>query len=156
MVRREENPVNQPCVILLVEDDANDAFFVARALKELGFNGKLEHVADTEAARAYLNGQSPFVNRHLPEIVVSDASLSPRGTGVELLEWMRQEQSLGEIPFIILSGEVSPEIRDRANSAGVQAVLRKGSTYKETVESLREVIHRLPEACRRWLKPVAS
>ena len=139
--------MNQPCVILLVEDDANDAFFVSRALKDLGFDGKLEHVTDTDAARAYLQAGAA-----LPQIVISDAALSPRGTGVELLEWMRQQRSLSKIPFVILSGEVSPDVRERATAAGAESVLRKGSSFTETVNSLREVLGHLPPDCRTWLK----
>jgi CheY-like chemotaxis protein len=135
------------CLILLVEDDANDAFFVARALKDLGFNGKIEHVKDTVGARDYLEGTGRFENRRefpLPDVVVSDSVLSGRGSGIELLEWMRACAPLKNVPFIILSGEVTPDVRKRATAAGVQLMLSKGSSFRDTAAALRDVLLQMP------------
>ena len=41
-------------VIVLVEDNPNDAFFVERALERIGFEGKIEHFEDIETAQAYI------------------------------------------------------------------------------------------------------
>lgn len=142
------------CLILLVEDDPNDAFFISRALKEIGFRGRLEHVTDTKTARAYVAGAEQYSDRAqfpTPDIVVSDSILPGRGSGIELLEWMRQ-QNFGGIPFVILSGEVTPEVRARASAAGVQSLLQKGSNLRETTHALREAIKQMPAECRPWLK----
>jgi CheY-like chemotaxis protein len=146
----------KPCVILLVEDDANDAFFVTRALKDLGFSGTLEHVTDTFKAREYLTGEGAFSDREkypLPEIVISDASLPGRGSGIELLEWMRRDPALADAPFIMLSGEITTDVRERAHAAGVRLLLRKGSNFRDTAAALREALLQMPDRCRSWLKP---
>ena len=143
------------CVILLVEDDANDAFFVERALVDLGFDGKVEHVTDTQLARAYVAGEGKFTNREsfpFPDIVISDSALSGRGSGIELLEWMRKEPKTKEVPFVILSGDINPQIRQRAEDAGVELILQKGSNFHDTARSLREALLKMPERCRPWLK----
>jgi CheY-like chemotaxis protein len=143
------------CVILLVEDDANDAFFVERALKDLGFDGRLEHVTDTDVARAYVSGEGKFGNRGdfpLPDIVISDSALSGRGSGIDLLEWMRTESKAKTVPFIILSGEVTPQARQRAQAAGVELILQKGSNFRDTQRVLQEALRKMPESCRPWLK----
>jgi CheY-like chemotaxis protein len=143
------------CVILLVEDDQNDAFFIERALKELGFTGKLEHLTDTFKARDYLSGAGQFGNREkfpLPDIVVSDSALPGKGSGIELLEWMRGQPELKEAPFIMLSGEITADVRARANAAGVRLLLQKGSNFKQTGEALRQALLQMPERCRPWLK----
>ena len=142
------------CVILLVEDDANDAFFVARALKDLGFDGKLEHVTDTRVARSYVLGTESYADREAfpaPDIVISDSALSGKGSGIDLLEWMRKEPTAKETPFVILSGEVRPEMRARAEAAGVELILQKGSNFRDTARALREALLQMPEACRPWL-----
>jgi CheY-like chemotaxis protein len=136
-----------PCVILLVEDDANDAFFVERALKELGFEGELRHVTDADAARGFLTDA-----QHLPEIIVADSALSPTGTGVELLESVRANGAWGKIPFIVLSGGMTETMRQRATEAGATAVLTKASALKDTTKQLREILQHLPDHCRQWLK----
>ena len=143
------------CVILLVEDDANDAFFVARALKDLGFDGKLEHVTDTRVARSYIMGADQYADRKVfpaPDIVISDSALSGRGSGVDLLEWMRNEPGAKNTPFVILSGEVRSDMRARAEAAGVQLIIQKGSNFRDTARSLREALLHMPEGCRPWLK----
>ena len=145
----------KPCVILLVEDDENDAFFVSRALKDLGFDGKLEHVTDTDLARSYIAGEGEFGDREkypTPDIVVSDSALSGRGSGIDLLEWIRNEPSSKDIPFVILSGEVRAEARTRAENAGVQLILQKGSNFRDTARALRAALQQMPESCRHWLK----
>jgi CheY-like chemotaxis protein len=143
------------CLILLVEDDANDAFFIERALRDLGFNGKLKHLTDTKVARAYVAGQGDYGDRAkfpLPDIVISDSALSGRGSGIELLEWMRKESDAKDVPFVILSGEVTPEVRERAQAAGVELILQKGSNFRDTERALREALLKMPEECRGWLK----
>ncbi|HUS34732.1 MAG TPA: response regulator [Verrucomicrobiae bacterium] len=145
----------KPCVILLVEDDANDAFFVERALNDLGFDGKVEHVTDTQVARAYVGGEGKYGDRAafpFPDIVISDSALSGRGSGIDLLEWMRKEPQAKEVPFVILSGEVTPQVRQRAEQAGVQLILQKGSNFRDTARVLREALLKMPEDCRPWLK----
>ncbi len=147
--------LKQSCVILLVEDDPNDAFFVTRALKDLGFSGQLQHLTDSNSARAYLAGDAPYHDRErfpLPDIVVADSSLPVRGSGVDLVEWMRQQAETAQTPFVILSGEVSEEMRERAKAAGVRRILRKGSNFQDTLRSLREVLQELPPECA-WLSP---
>jgi CheY-like chemotaxis protein len=148
--------LKESCVILLVEDDPNDAFFVARALKELGFNGTLQHLTDSNSARAYLAGEAPYRDREqfpLPDLVVADSALPARGSGVDLAEWMGLQPASAATPFVILSGDVSPEVSERAKAAGVKRILLKGSNYQDTCRSLREVLRELPAECREWLKP---
>ena len=142
------------CVILLVEDDSNDAFFISRALTELGFDGRVEHVTATQTARDYLSGAGEYGDREKyphPDIVVSDSILPGRGSGIELLEWMRK-QNFKETPFIILSGEITPDVKQRATSAGVRQLLRKGSNFRDTRQALQQALLQMPPECRPWLK----
>jgi CheY-like chemotaxis protein len=143
----------KPCVILLVEDDANDAFFISRALNDLGFEGRLEHVTNTLTARDYIEGNGQYNDRDkfpAPQIVVSDSILPGHGSGVELLEWMRKADVA--TPFIILSGEISPDVQERAQAAGVQLLVRKGSNYHDTAEALKKALREMPPECRPWLR----
>ena len=143
------------CVILLVEDDANDAFFISRALKNLGFDGRIEHVTDTQLARNYISGGGEYADREKfppPNIVISDSALPGTGTGIELLEWMRKQDQSKDVPFIILSGEVSADVRRRAETARVQLILQKGSNFRDMERALKDTLLKMPEQCRPWLK----
>lgn len=143
------------CLILLVEDDQNDAYFVSRALKELGFDGRLEHITDAHAALEYLSGTGVYCDREkhpLPDIVISDSTLPGRHSGVELLEWVRKSADLGQTPFVMLSGEIPPDVQRRANAAGANLLLQKGSNFRDTGKALKQALLQMPLECRRWLK----
>lgn len=131
------------CSILLVEDDENDAFFVKRALGELGFDGKLIHCTETEKAKDFLLGNGAWADRKehpLPEMVIADSAVTVRDSGVEFLEWIRQKGVVPEAPFIILSGGVSDETRSRATAAGVRRIVNKGKSYAELVKELAGIL----------------
>ena len=147
--------MKENCVILLVEDDENDAFFLKRALKELGFRGELRHVTNTDDAKRYLLGDVPFSDSTKfprPQIIVADSAISVRDSGVEFLEWARKKGLFRDVPFIILSGGLSEEIRKRAEAAGVHQILTKASSYKDLLPRLRQILEQLPPQCREWLK----
>jgi CheY-like chemotaxis protein len=139
------------CAVLLVEDDENDAFFVRRGLKAIGFEGECHHCLDAETAKAYLEGKGEFQDRvqhPLPSVIVADSAFSHRESGLELLQWAKSQADLASIPFVILSGGVSEDVRARAKALGVTAVLPKGSSGLELARSLERIVVELPEDCR--------
>ena len=132
-------------VILLVEDDPNDVFFLERALEENRFDGRLVHLGDAEDARHYLSGAGKFADREqypMPYLVIADSALTARGSGVELLEWSRANLEK-QVPFVILSGGVEQPMRERAEAAGVKRVMTKAANYKQTAQQLREIFAEL-------------
>jgi DNA-binding response OmpR family regulator len=142
--------MNQQPLILLVEDDENDAYFIERALRELGFAGTLQRMSRTEDAKSFLRAQSAPADS--PNLIIADSSVTIRDSGVELLEWLRREKLSADVPFVILSGGLANETRLRAEAAGVRRIVAKGSNYKELLPRLREVLEELPIESRQWLK----
>jgi DNA-binding response OmpR family regulator len=141
-LRRGDKAVDSTFVVLLVEDDGNDAFFVKRALDRLGFSGRLEHVLSTEQAKRYFLGETPFGDREkfpLPKIIIADSSMS-EGNGVEFREWINAEAVCQNVPFIILSGGVTPATKIRAEAAGIDLIFNKTSDFRETLCQLRKVL----------------
>lgn len=133
-------------VVLLVEDDPNDAFFLGRALEESGFNGQLLHLTDADTAKAYLLGEGRYSDRSAhpaPDVIIADSALTARGSGVELLEWMRAANLEKAPAFVILSGALEQRMRERAEAAGVKRVLLKMANYRETGKQLRELFAEL-------------
>ncbi len=142
------------CTLLLVEDDENDAFFIKRALKKLGFTGTLLHFTATEDAKFHLRASKPGEKRPLPHLIIADSAVSIRDSGVEFLEWVRRESVIPKVPFIILSGGVSAETQQRAEAAGIRKILNKGAGHSEMLARLRSVLEELPPECREWLTPL--
>jgi CheY-like chemotaxis protein len=102
--------------ILLVEDDPNDVFLMERAIAKSNLDLNLQMVANGEEAISYLSGQGKYANRTaypIPHCVFLDLKM-PFVSGFEVLEWLRGQPGLSDIPVVVLTS--SPEHRDRARA----------------------------------------
>ncbi len=92
--------------ILLVEDDAIDALTVKRALKHLNFHNHLIHLKDSREALEYLKAEA----NTKPSIIILDLN-TPKMNGFELLEIIKFDERLKEIPVVMLTmSEASQDI----------------------------------------------
>jgi CheY-like chemotaxis protein len=120
--------------LLLVEDNPDDVLILRRALKDLGMAEALIHVPDAERALAYLRSTaSPR-----PALVLLDLNLPGMG-GVEFLRTIKTEETLAEIPIVVLS--TSDEPRDVLDSfdLSVAGYLVKPANYAALVETIKVV-----------------
>src|SRR5690349_16475212 len=91
--------------ILLVEDNGDDVLLVRRAFKKCGIGNPIHIVSNGESAIQYLAGENDYADRSrhpLPLLILLDLKL-PKRSGLEVLQWMRQEALLKRIPVIILT-----------------------------------------------------
>jgi CheY-like chemotaxis protein len=91
-------------LLLLAEDDENDALLLERALRRAGSEFRLVHVPDGEQAVAYIAGLPPFSDRnvHPPaDLLLLDLKM-PRMDGFEVLRW-RRTQTVHSLPVIVFS-----------------------------------------------------
>jgi len=114
-------------IILVVEDDPDDVFFLQRAFAKLGKADDLRVVRDGDEAIAYLSGAEPFADRALnppPSLILLDLKL-PRKSGFEVLEWCRRKAGLSRIPVIVLTSSQSQADVARAYDLGANSYLVK-------------------------------
>lgn len=105
--------------ILYLEDNPLDAEIVLRELKQGGF--QVEHVR-VETREDFLAELE-----NLPDLILSDYSL-PKFDGVQAVKLVRQ---LGlDIPFILISGEISEESAVRFTQSGVDDYLLKDNLLR--------------------------
>ena len=125
--------------LLVVEDNAAEQLSI-RAL--LGYDDIDIAIADTgEAALAALH-EEPF------DCVVLDLRL-PDMSGFEVLEWLRDDASLGDVPVVVFTGkELSPEedarLHTLARSVVVKGVESPERLLDETALFLHRVVADLP------------
>lgn len=117
--------------ILLVEDDANDIFLMQRAFRRAQLMNPVQIVNDGEAAIAYLSGEGNYGDREhypLPNLILLDLKL-PRLSGLEVLEWLKQQAPLKRIPVIVLTSSQQSMDVNRAYDLGVNSYLIKPVTF---------------------------
>jgi CheY-like chemotaxis protein len=113
--------------ILYVEDEEADVELLQHVLGKVGIHNPLQTVKDGKLAKDYLAGEAPFSDRRrhpLPCLVLLDLNL-PYWSGIEVLEWIRQQPRLRRLPVVIFSSSNRPDDIARAYDAGANAYLVK-------------------------------
>jgi CheY-like chemotaxis protein len=115
--------------ILLVEDDADDVYFISRALRNSGLDAPLNVVTDGSAAVEFLTRAGERLDEpeaSPPALVLLDLNL-PRKSGLDVLKWIRQESVLKTIVVIVLTSSTSDADMNRAYLLGANSYIIKPS-----------------------------
>jgi len=104
-----------PLHVLLVEDSADDAELMVRALRRAGVDPTYERVETPEAMQAAL-ARGPW------DLVISDYSM-PHFGGLAALKLLQDKQF--DLPFILVSGSAGEEIAVEAMKAGAHHYVLK-------------------------------
>jgi CheY-like chemotaxis protein len=127
--------------ILLVEDDPNDVFLIQRAFRRINLANPIQVVQDGEAAVLYLSGQEPYADRDrypFPILVLLDLKL-PRRSGLEVLEWLRQQPKLRRLPVVVLTSSRENSDLNRAYDLGANSYLVKPVAFDGLLEMVRSL-----------------
>ena len=125
---RSSNP------ILLVEDDDVDVMTVKRALKDLNIKNRLVNTANGEDALEYLKNNG----NKKPCIILLDLNM-PKMNGIEFLQIVKADDTLKEIPVIVLT--TSSQQQDIAESfkLSVAGYIVKSVDYAEYTEAINTI-----------------
>ena len=104
----------EPIEILLVEDNPADARLTMEALKDHRILNNVHHVQDGEEGLAFLRREPPHEHAPRPDLVLLDLNL-PRLEGHGVLEEMKKDVDLREIPVVILT--TSEEAQDELHAS---------------------------------------
>lgn len=96
------NRDNPEYTILAVEDSPTDARLLQEAVKELALPWKLWIQPDALEAKNFLRKDGMFNRAPRPHLIFLDLNL-PKKQGLELLDEIKQDEQLKDIPVIILS-----------------------------------------------------
>ena len=123
-------------LILVVEDNADDAALLRRAFIKARVMNPL-HIANSgEEAVAYLSGSGKYANRAefpLPSLVLLDLKM-PGMDGFDVLRWIRGHAMLKGLRVVVLSS--SDDMRDvnAAYKLGANSFLIKPADFDRFVE----------------------
>ncbi len=108
--------VDKNMPILIVDDYNTMRRIIKNLLKQLGFDNT-DEAADGNEALAKLK-EKPF------KLIISDWNMEPM-TGYELLQKVRADAALKELPFLMVTAESKPENVVAAKQAGVSNYIVK-------------------------------
>ena len=128
-------------IILLVEDDVDDAALTLRALKKNNIRNEVVIVRDGAEALDYFFGTGAYAGRDMsvmPTLTMLDLKL-PKIDGLEVLRRIRADERTKLLPVVILTS--SKEERDLINgySLGANSYIRKPVDFTQFTEAVREL-----------------
>ncbi|MEO7924459.1 MAG: response regulator [Chitinophagaceae bacterium] len=88
--------------ILLVEDNEGDILLTTEALEEGRIANKISVVKDGGKAIEFLTSTGAHPDAVLPDLVLLDINL-PRKNGYEVLQYIKEDEKLKQIPVIMLT-----------------------------------------------------
>lgn len=117
----------QDLSVLLVEPSLAQSRIIADRLRQVGVES-VEIAAD--------GGQAlEFMRAHVPDLVLS-AMYFEDMTGTELIGAMREDERLGNVPFMLVSSERHDDLLQPIRQAGVLAILPKPFEIDELKKAL--------------------
>jgi CheY-like chemotaxis protein len=121
--------------ILYVEDDENDVFLMERALKKVSVTNPLHIMADGKQAIDHL---SKMDAAQTPTLILLDLSM-PGKHGLDVLQWIRTQPSLSDVPVVILTSSNQEKDIHRAYLLGANGYLIKPGDPNDLVRLVGNV-----------------
>ena len=129
------------CEILIVEDNADDAELMIRALNKKNIANHIIHLKDGEQALNFLLNRDKYSDCHerpLPKVILLDLKL-PKLSGIEVLKELKANSETKKIPVVIItSSRENPDIKD-AYDNGANSYIVKPIDFNDFVNTLNQI-----------------
>ena len=133
--------MNKEQVILLVEDNDDDAELTAMAFREANIANRLLRVEDGVEALDYLFGRGQHAGRGpagLPAVVLLDLNL-PRLSGLDVLAALRADERTKHLPVVVLTSSTEEQDRMQAYRHHANSYVQKPVDYDQFVAAARQL-----------------
>lgn len=129
-----------PAPILVAEDEETDVLLLRLAFKKAGLATELIVAQDGREVVEYLepDPQVDGAGRPLPGVLLLDLKM-PRMGGFEVLDWLRGQPRLKELPVLIFSSSNHELDVEKALEMGAREYLVKPHSIQDLVTLLRDV-----------------
>ncbi len=124
--------------ILLVEDDEGDVELTREALEDSKLVINLHVVRDGVEAMNYLHRKEPYIDAPLPDLILLDLNM-PKKSGREVLAEIKQDETLKDIPVIILTTSQVGEDILRSYHLGANCYITKPVDFNQFVKVVKNV-----------------
>lgn len=140
MVGERSQRPGEPIEILVAEDNPEDVNLIKEAFDDIDHETTLHIVSDGYGAVSYLNQQAATEPTSLPGLAIVDLNL-PGKDGCEVLETVRNDPQLKQLPVIIIGSSGNCEDITRCYNAYANAYITKpanSDNFMSMVKSLEQ------------------
>ena len=124
--------------VLLVEDDPGDVLLIEEAFADNKVRNRLHTVADGVDAIAFLRREGEYADAPRPDLVLLDLNL-PRKDGREVLEEIKTDEALQQIPVVVLTTSKAEEDVLRSYKLHANAYVTKPVDFDRFIEVVRQI-----------------
>ena len=129
-------------IILLVEDNPDDAALTLRALEKNEITNEMVKVAHNGVeAIEYLFGTGQYNGRDTaqqPQLILLDLKM-PKMDGIEVLRRLRQDDRTRLLPVVVLTSSDEKEDIVKIYNLGANSYIRKPVDFDEFTEAVRQL-----------------
>jgi len=139
----KRSPDVAPGIVLVVDDDADDARAAVRTINKLFPELSTRAVYSGEDLISYLQGENEFSDRNehpYPLLVLLDLKMGGV-SGFDVLLWLRDHPPHNYIPVIVLTGTGELNMASRAYALGARSFLTKPLQRVELENAVRGFEH---------------
>jgi CheY-like chemotaxis protein len=129
---------SSPIDLLLIEDDPGDVVMTREALSAAKVLHNLHVIDNGEAAVAFVRQQDPYGDAPRPDLIFLDLNL-PRLDGREVLALLKADESLRQIPVVILTTSDAEEDIVRSYDLHANAYVTKPVDFAAFMHIVRQV-----------------
>jgi len=127
-----------PIDILLVEDNAGDAFLIENTLRTCSARHNLYLAEDGEAAMRFLRQEERDSTSPYPQLIRLDLNIAGQD-GCEVLAEIKTDPNLQHIPVIVLTGSASEQDMLRSYQLSANSYITKSADldqYQQKIQSI--------------------
>jgi CheY-like chemotaxis protein len=137
---RSEPGSGRPITILMADDDEDDRDLARDALAGTRLGERMEFVIDGQDLIDYLRHDGPYANapNPRPSIILLDLNM-PRKDGREALAELKADESLRQIPVVVLTTSSDAADIQMAYDLGANSYITKPVTHSQLAEVMEVV-----------------
>lgn len=128
-------------VVLMVEDNDDEAELATRELKKHNLANDLLRVRDGEEALEFIFGTARYEGRDVestPKVILLDLKM-PKIGGIEVLREIRKDERTKKIPVVVLTSSNEEKDIVDAYELGVNSYIVKPIDFQKFSSSIKEI-----------------
>ena len=127
-----------PIEILLVEDNPADVRLMQEGLKDAKLYNSISVVYDGVEALAFLRKEGSYASTPRPDLILLDLNL-PRKDGREVLQEIKSDKQLRQIPVVILTCSEAEQDIVKAYDSHANCYITKPADFDQFVKVVRSI-----------------